>query len=107
MALLLNDAAVPDEALDFLTSLEERIAHAVESVNTLRAENRALHEQLDGERAANQAAAAQVSQLHEELRLSQERQTAADQNLEHLRRARGEMKERIERLLSQLKTLSQ
>jgi|SRR5271154_6019140 len=107
MALLWNDAAPSDQALDSLANLEERIAHAVESLKSLRAENQALREQLAQERSANQAVAAQASHTEEELRQSNEHRTLADQNLESLRSERRQVKARIEKLLGQLETLGQ
>jgi len=107
MALLWNDTSAPDEALDSLANLEERIAHAVQSLNSLRAENQALREQLAQERSANQAAAAQAGQIEEELRQANEHRTLADQNLENLRSERRQVKARIEKLLGQLETPGQ
>jgi chromosome segregation protein len=107
VALLWNDTAAPDEALDFLASLEERIARAVESLNSLRAENQALREELAELRNSQQAAVARVSQMEEELRQTSEHRTLADQSLENLRNERRQVKTRIEKLLGQLETLGQ
>jgi FtsZ-binding cell division protein ZapB len=97
MALLWNDAAAPDEALNSLSNLEERIAHAVQSLNSLRSENQALREQLAQERASHQAAAEQAN----------EHRTLADQDLENLKAERRQVKSRIEKLLGQLEGLGQ
>jgi chromosome segregation ATPase len=107
MALLWNDTLAPDEALDSLANLEERVAHAVQSLNSLRAENQALREQLAQERSANQAVAAQAARMEEELRQSKEHRTLADQSLENLRSERRQVKARIEKLLGQLETPGQ
>jgi chromosome segregation ATPase len=107
MPLLWDDATAQDETLDFLANLEERIAQAVESLHSLRAENQALREQLAQERTSREAAEAQATQMEEELRQFNEHRALADHNLENLRSERRQVKARIEKLLGQLDTLGQ
>lgn len=106
MALLWNETSAPDEALDSLASLEERVVHALETLGVLRTENQTLREQLDHERSAHQAAATQLAKLEEELRQVSEHRQTADQALESLRTERQQVKTRIEKLLSRLEAIA-
>jgi len=106
VALLWKDTSAPDEALDSLASLEQRVAHAVDTLAALRAENQSLREQLDQERSAHQAGAAQLSRLEEEVRQASEHRQLTEQALETLRSEREQVKSRIEKLLTRLEALA-
>lgn len=106
MALLWNETEAQDEALGSLASLEERVAHAVETLSALRAENEALREQLEQERGGQQAATAQAAKLEADLRQALEHRQLAEQSLETLRTERQQVKTRIEKLLTRLDSMA-
>ena len=83
---------VPQEGLDALGDLEERITRAVELVNALRKQNAELEGQLE---AANALATSAATEAR-----------AARQELDELRTERRQVRTRIEKLLGQLDLLS-
>jgi FtsZ-binding cell division protein ZapB len=105
--------AVPEQAIDTLSSLEERITRAVEVITELREENGRLQAQagsLESELAAARTekdeANARASRLEGERAEWEERVRRLSQDAEDLRNERKEVKSRIEKLLSQLDLLS-
>ncbi|MBI3208091.1 MAG: cell division protein ZapB [Candidatus Solibacter usitatus] len=85
----------PDPARDeveILTSLEDRILKAVEMVNALRAENAGLREKLQAVLADQANASSNSDHLQVEIR--------------QLRAEREQVRTRIEKLLSQMESLS-
>jgi FtsZ-binding cell division protein ZapB len=79
------EAAVQEQSIDSLASLEERITRAVQVITHLRNENSQIHKEKDD-------LAQQVKRLSEELN--------------ELRGERKQVRSRIEKLLSQLDLLS-
>lgn len=106
-------AVVPEQAIDTLASLEERITRAVEVINELREENGRLQahaSSLEGEtsvaRGERDEANTRAGRLENENTELQERVQRLSQEAEDLRNERKQVKSRIEKLLSQLDLLS-
>ena len=107
------EAAVQQQEIDTLASLEERITRAVQAITTLRNENGQLQQrlqaseaELDSTRAGRDQAQAQSTELQRENRELQSRLKQANEELDGLRGERKQVKDRIERLLGQLDLVS-
>lgn len=83
----------PARETDGLAALEEKIRRTVDM--------------LKREREARQAAEAEVARLSESTMGDRKRVSAMERDLEGLRKERGEVKTRVERLLQQLDDLAQ
>ncbi|MGH9639178.1 MAG: cell division protein ZapB [Bryobacteraceae bacterium] len=106
-------AAAPEQAIDTLSSLEERITHAVQVITELREENGRLQAhagsvegELSAARGERDEANARAARLESERAEWEERIGRLSREGEDLRNERKEVKSRIEKLLSQLDLLS-
>ncbi len=105
--------AAPEQGLDALAGLEERITRAVQIIGALRSENsqlqnklKASQEELKAATASNadsEALAALLQKDHDELAQKTKR---LSEELEELRGERKQVRIRIEKLLNQLDQLS-
>lgn len=107
------EAAAPEQSIDSLAHLEERITRAVQMISALRTENSQLQQRLkvaqDELKAASssrdQATLASTSLQRERDELGN-RVKRLSEELDDLRGERKQVRTRIEKLLSQLDLLS-
>ena len=107
------EAAAPEQSIDSLAHLEERITRAVQMISALRSENSQLQQCLkvaqDELKAASssrdQATLSSTNLQRERDELSHRAQRLSEE-LDDLRGERKEVRMRIEKLLSQLDLLS-
>ena len=107
------EAAVQQQEIDALATLEERITRAVQAITRLRSENGQLQDRLSATesdlnstrqgRDEAQALSAELQRENAELHNGLKR---ANDELDGLRGERQQVKERIERLLGQLDLVS-
>lgn len=107
------EAAAPEQSIDSLAHLEERITRAVQMISALRSENAQLQQRLKVAQDELSAASSLRDQAmlsstnlqreHDEL---SHRATRLSEELDDLRGERKEVRTRIEKLLSQLDLLS-
>jgi FtsZ-binding cell division protein ZapB len=90
---------VRDEEVDSLTSLEERILKAVETVAVLKREKDTLEKQLAEALSGKEAAERDAAEAH-----ANAEKTA--QELENLRGEQKKVRSRIEKLLGQIDSLT-
>ncbi len=106
-------AAAQEQGIDSLAHLEERITKAVQAITSLRSENQQLQQRLkaaldelksaSGGRDQSEARATAMQRERDELNLRVKR---LSDELDDLRGERKQVRTRIEKLLSQLETLS-
>lgn len=89
----------PEEEVDSLASLEERISRAVELVSTLRRENEQLVSRLE----ASESECGLLQQQAAEAAANSEK---LNQEIEELRTERKQVRTRIEKLLGQMDLLT-
>ena len=107
------EAAAPEQSIDSLAHLEERITKAVQAITSLRSENQQLQQRLkaaldelkmaSGARDQGEARATAMQRERDELNLRVKR---LSDELDDLRGERKQVRTRIEKLLSQLDLLS-
>ena len=106
-------AAVQQESIDTLASLEQRITHAVELIGSLRSENEQLRQRLnEAQQEANvlktardeaQALSAEFQKENGDL---EQKMGRLSEELDELRSERKQVKARIEKLLGQMDLVS-
>ena len=101
------------EGIDTLSSLEQRITHAVEVIVNLRGENERLQQQLSSTqeevaaiRQDRDEAAALSNEFQKDNSELQEQIQKLKQDLDEMRGERKQVKARIEKLLGQMDLLS-
>jgi chromosome segregation ATPase len=107
------EAAVQEQSIDSLASLEEHITRAVQVITNLRNENSQLQQRLKGaldelksESAARGEIEARSGQINKEKDELVQQVKRLSEELNELRGERKQVRSRIEKLLSQLDLLS-
>jgi chromosome segregation ATPase len=106
-------AAVQEQSIDSLASLEERITRAVQVITNLRSENSQLQQRLKGaldelksESEARHEIETRSAQIHKDKDELTQQVKRLSEELNDLRGERKQVRSRIEKLLSQLDLLS-
>jgi FtsZ-binding cell division protein ZapB len=106
-------AAVQQESIDTLASLEQRITRAVELLSSLRTENEQLkqslnqaQQELNSVKSARDEAQALSAEFQNENGDLEQKLGRLSQELDELRSERKQVKARIEKLLGQMDLVS-